>query len=152
VIRVIRGPSLTVAVQKTVAARAAGEYDAMRRTMMAGDFVTIATFTTLPEAEAARLRIETEGIPTVITDAEIVNMDWLLGNAVGYIKLQVPAARAVAAQALLDQIAAERRERLSRLDDADEPTCLACGADMPDDADRCPACHWSWTDDRNTEA
>src|SRR5688572_7868142 len=62
VIRVIRGPSLTVAVQKTVAARAAGEYDAMRRTMMAGDFVTIATFTTLPEAEAARLRIETEGI------------------------------------------------------------------------------------------
>lgn len=115
---------------------------------MSDDLVTIATFTTLPEAEAARLRIETEGIPTVVTDAEIVNMDWLLGNAVGYIKLQVPAARALAAQALLDQIAAERRERLARADESDEPVCLACGADMPDDAVRCPACHWSWTDGR----
>ena len=120
---------------------------------MSSDYVTIATFATLPEAEAARLRIETEGIPAIITDAEIVNMDWLLGNAVGYIKLQVPPQRVVAATALLDQIAAERRERLARererLDheeDEDESTCLACGAQLPDDADRCPACDWSWAD------
>lgn len=117
---------------------------------MPSDYVTVATFTTLPEAEAARLRIETEGIPAVVTDAEIVNMDWLLGNAVGYIKLQVPPSLAPAAIALLDQIAAERRDRLEREldDDSDEPTCLACGAAMPDDADRCPACDWSWTDGR----
>ncbi len=118
--------------------------------MMPSDFVTIATFATLPEAEAARLRIETDGIPTTIVDAEIVNMDWLLGNAVGYIKLQVPRTRAVAATAVLDQIAAERRERLARADEHGDdatPTCLACGAVMPDDGDRCPACDWSWTDE-----
>lgn len=121
----------------------------MQRTIMPSDFVTIATFATLPEAEAARLRIETDGIPAMVVDAEIVNMDWLLGNAVGYIKLQVPSSQAVAAMAVLDQIAAERRERLERSDehgDEAEPTCLACGAAMPEDAERCPSCDWSWTD------
>ena len=115
------------------------------------DLVTVATFTTLPEAEAARLRFESAGIPAVVTDAEIVNMDWLLGNAVGYIKLQVPRERAAAATALLDQIAAERRERLARSADdpfaPEEAACLACGKDMPDDADRCPSCGWTWEDD-----
>src|SRR5690606_17970482 len=118
--------------------------------IMSSDFVTIATFTTLPEAEAARMRIEAEGIPAVVTDAEIVNMDWLLGNAVGYLQLQGPPSNAPAAIALLAPIAAERSARLEREedDDTDDSTCLACGAELPEDADRCPACDWSWTDGR----
>jgi hypothetical protein len=115
---------------------------------MTRDFVTVATFSVLPEAEAARLRLETEGIPAIITDAEIVNMDWLLGNAVGYIKLQVPPERAAAALALLDQVAAERRERIARREEdplaAEEATCLSCGAEMAEEADHCAVCGWTW--------
>ena len=113
--------------------------------------VTVATFTTLPEAEAARLRFDSAGIPSIVVDAEIVNMDWLLGNAVGYIKLQVPRDRAAAATALLDQIHAERRERIARAAEdpfaPEEAACLACGTDMPDDAARCPSCGWTWQDE-----
>ena len=118
---------------------------------MAEEFVTIATFLTLPEAEAARLHLEMEGFPATLVDAEIVSMDWLLGNAVGNIKLQVPPSRAAAATALLDQVAAERRERREAVQDdewfeTDAATCLACGANLPSDVDRCDACGWSYTD------
>jgi hypothetical protein len=109
-------------------------------------FVTVATFTTLPEAEAAKLHVESEGIPANIVDAEIVSMDWLLGNAVGYIKLQVPQSQAHAVVTLLES---QRADRLRRRELAEgrpeEDLCLACGALM-DDSAACPRCGWTWTD------
>ncbi|MBA3314389.1 MAG: hypothetical protein M3552_19740 [Planctomycetota bacterium] len=120
---------------------------------MSETFVTVATFTTLPEAEAAKLHLQSEGIPVNIVDAEIVNMDWLLGNAVGYIKLQVPESRAEAAAALIELIAVERRRRRAAReadeddgrDAADDQQCLACGTEMCD-TDACPKCGWSWAE------
>jgi hypothetical protein len=111
---------------------------------MSDTFVTVATFTTLPEAEAAKLHVEAEGIPANVVDAEIVSMDWLLGNAVGYIKLQVPASRADTAASILEQKSEERRlRREANESDVDDDLCLACGAAMSG-ASVCPACGWSW--------
>jgi len=111
---------------------------------MSDAFVTVATFTTLPEAEAAKLHVESEGIPANITDAEIVSMDWLLGNAVGYIKLQVPESQVNRVTDLLD---AHRDERLRRRELADASPdgdmCLACNATMGGSS-ACPECGWTW--------
>jgi hypothetical protein len=123
---------------------------------MSDEFLTVATFATVPEAEAARLMFESEGIPAILTDAEIVNMDWLLGTAVGYVKVQVPPSKAEAASALLERIEAERRRRRAEAadpeDDAwplsDDLACLACGTEMPEDEHRCPTCGWSYADGR----
>lgn len=122
---------------------------------MPEEFVTVATFTTLPAAEAARLMLETEGIPTMLGDAEMVSMDWLLGNAVGYVKLRVPSSRADAAAGLLEQVEAERRRRRAEAaNDTDEwpvsdaMACLSCGTAMPEEEHRCPACGWSYADGR----
>jgi hypothetical protein len=43
--------------------------------------VTIETFQTLPEAEAARMHLSAHGIEAHLSDAEVVNMVGLLGNA-----------------------------------------------------------------------
>jgi rubrerythrin len=124
---------------------------------MSDEFVTVATYPTLPEAEAARLMLETEGIPAMLSDAEIVNMDWLLGNAVGYIKLRVPPQQAETAFRLLGQIDDERRRRRAEAEEdvdtgrpvSDDMVCLACGAAMPEDEDRCPVCGWSYDEGRD---
>lgn len=62
---------------------------------------TIATFEFEQEAEDVRGRLEGEGIPAFLDDAHIVGMTWVLGNAVGYIKLRVPSDRAAQAAGLL---------------------------------------------------
>lgn len=123
---------------------------------MSEEFLTVATFATVPEAEAARLMLESEGVPAILTDAEIVNMDWLLGTAVGYVKVQVPPSKAEAAAALLDRIEADRRQRRAAAADSedddwppsDDLACLSCGTAMPDDEHRCPTCGWSYADGR----
>jgi hypothetical protein len=69
---------------------------------MADDLVTVATFEFLPLAEAARAHLIAEGIPAFLSDAETVYMAWSLGNALGYIKLQVPEAQAERARGILD--------------------------------------------------
>jgi hypothetical protein len=67
---------------------------------MPGQLVTIATFDLVPKARLAQNTLEKAGIKSVVTDENIVAMDWLFGNAVGWVKLQVleeDAERAVAA-------------------------------------------------------
>jgi hypothetical protein len=106
------------------------------------DLVTVATFRTAPEAELAKTALDAEGIEAFVADAETVTMDWLLGIAVGDVKIQV--ARSVAAQAR--EYLAGRRGTHS----VDDPTapgrCLSCGALFPEDADRCPVCGWSFVE------
>ena len=60
------------------------------------DFVTVATYLSLAEAEPPRLALEAAGIPTLATDE---NMGSLLGtNMVGGIKLQVASEDAARAK------------------------------------------------------
>ncbi len=64
-------------------------------------WVTIATYWTPVDAQMARLRLESGGVDVVILDENIIATDWLYANAVGGIKLKVPAASADRALALL---------------------------------------------------
>jgi hypothetical protein len=112
---------------------------------MADELITVGNFQFVPEAEAARMHLEAEGILAFIADAETVNMDWFLGNAIGYIKLQVPAAQAAAARAALESMRTLHSQRAAASrEGAEAPVCLACGAAFPVTQARCPACGWSY--------
>jgi len=113
---------------------------------MADDLVTLATYRFAAKAEAARWVLEQEGIRAFVADSNLVTNDWFLGNAIGYIKLQVVRSQADAALAilrgkprLLDETAPAEPE------DEGPAVCLSCGKPMPDDVDRCESCGWSYS-------
>ena len=119
---------------------------------MEEQLVTVETYQFLPQAQAAKLQLEGNGITVFLADAETVNMDWLLGNAIGNIKLQVPAEQANQALTLLDEMrekARERREAEEEEDDDERVKCLACGAKIPENQARCPSCGWSYAAEEN---
>src|SRR5438874_1732494 len=111
---------------------------------MDDDLLTVASFRFSPEAEAARLLLEAEGIPGFLADTETVNMDWLLGNAIGHIKLQVPRDYADAASVLLEQIQTLRSLEPEDLEESDDAVCLSCGQVLEEDETACPSCGWSY--------
>ena len=120
--------------------------------IMEDQLVTVETYQFLPQAQAAKLQLEGNGITVFLADAETVNMDWLLGNAIGNIKLQVPAEQADHALTLLDEMrekARERRETEKEEDDEEGVKCLACGAKISENQARCPSCGWSYTGEEN---
>lgn len=57
------------------------------------ELVTVATYRFAPKAEMARALLEQEGFEVFVADATLVTTGWLLGGAVGHIKLQVPTQR-----------------------------------------------------------
>ena len=114
---------------------------------MAEDLVTVATFRHLADAEIARLFLEEEGIHV----AAAQNTDAVLGDVLGKVDLQVPDSEAERATQLLRKLEQEgkRREELDEDLDEDEDedvplNCLSCGKPMPDNAEKCPACGWSY--------
>lgn len=74
--------------------------------------VTIATYHSQPQAEAARVRLAHDGIHAVLLNETIVAMDWLLMNAIGGIKLQVSAQDVERATEIINKLELELRERL----------------------------------------
>ena len=74
-------------------------------------WVTIGTFWNASEAHLARLRVEAEGIDSVLLDEFLVATDWLYANAAGGIKLQVPQADEVRARDLLARVTAQQSAR-----------------------------------------
>ncbi|HEX5130944.1 MAG TPA: DUF2007 domain-containing protein [Candidatus Krumholzibacteria bacterium] len=58
---------------------------------MPSDWVTVASYSQPIEAHLARTKLESEGIPCVMGDENLVRVDWLLSNAVGGVKIMVPA-------------------------------------------------------------
>jgi hypothetical protein len=120
---------------------------------MADDLVTVGQFQFGPEAEAARLHLEEVGIPAYISDGETVTMDWLLGNAIGYVKVQVATSQAEAALAVLEKMkSAPRRAEEAGEGDGDSQTCLACGAEMARTSSKCASCGWSYQDGETNAA
>jgi uncharacterized paraquat-inducible protein A len=118
---------------------------------MSAELVTVATYRFLPEAEAARIHLEAEGLTTFLADAEMVAMDWFLANAVGNIKLQVPAPQADAAATLLNQLHSQRLQREAQADDSDATTCLSCGAVLAENLTQCTECGWSYDRSEDVE-
>jgi hypothetical protein len=52
--------------------------------------VTVAQCNVAAEAHAMRIYLESAGIPVFLADELTVAMDWLLSNAIGGVKVQVP--------------------------------------------------------------
>jgi hypothetical protein len=90
---------------------------------------TVATFWKSVDAHMARLKLESEDIDCMIIDENLVATDWLWANAVGGIKLQVPAPDVWRARALLERPAAGGAE-----------SNAAGGEPLYDGLERCPQC------------
>ena len=106
--------------------------------------VSIATYLTLAEADLARMHLAEEGITAVVADSGIVGTNWFLGNAVGYIKVQVRQSDAEVAWSILkSKPGRPGKKKPSDLDD-DATYCLACGRTIEETEPRCPACGWSY--------
>src|SRR5262245_2038280 len=89
-------PNLDEGIQDLGDARTPYDFDPVK------DLVTVATFRFVHEAELAKLHLTEEGIQSFIMDAETVTMDWLLGNAIGNIKLRVSSHDYPRADAFLE--------------------------------------------------
>lgn len=114
---------------------------------MVEDLVTVATFDFLPAAETAKAILQAEGLTVFFADAELVTTNWLLDNAVGGIKLQVPQSQAEQAAGLIAEMRAHHRPSPETAESAEGTNCLSCGAPLPENQSVCPACGWSY----NTE-
>jgi len=75
---------------------------------------TVAIFDTPTTAELARLRLETEGIESFLSDTETVAMAWHLGQAVGGIKLRVRHEDSEQALAILGEMRAESKQEAGK--------------------------------------
>jgi hypothetical protein len=85
---------------------------------MAGNLVTIATFDLPAKARLAQNELEAAGIKATVADEQTVTMDWLLGNAIGWVKVQVLEEDAERAVAVLE-------ESLGKDEPVDEETLAA---------------------------
>jgi hypothetical protein len=116
---------------------------------MPGDLVTIATIPFLAEAEAARMHLISEGIPAFLADTEMLNAYWLWGNAIGYIKVQVPQSHADAAVAAIRRMRGQTDAAEGQPpEDVRCDRCPACGAAIAPGQRECTQCEWSYVADR----
>ena len=111
---------------------------------MSQDYVTIERFDNVLHADLAQIRLEEAGIPVFLDNRTLVWADPLLSNAVGNIRVQVPAEYAERAKELIASIRQKIISALATPKPLEDTGCLSCGAAMPDDADTCPACGWSF--------
>ena len=65
------------------------------------NFVTVATFTSSPEANLAKQRLEAEGVRCLLLNESTVNVAWHLSVAVGWIQLQVAQENVDLAKSIL---------------------------------------------------
>jgi predicted nucleic-acid-binding Zn-ribbon protein len=90
--------------------------------------VTVATFPEAIEAHIYRNRLETEGIPSVIADENIVtNQPWH-SIAYGGVKLRVRAQDQAKALALINQIRYGQESLPAEADDYQAPECPVCNS------------------------
>ncbi|MEX0586029.1 MAG: DUF2007 domain-containing protein [Pirellulales bacterium] len=88
---------------------------------MPTELVTVRRCINVNEAELAKMLLEAEGIRAYLADATFVSMDWLLGNAVGWIKVQVADNDADGALAILR--GGLRLDASESNDDDNQPPC-----------------------------
>ena len=116
---------------------------------MEKELVTVRRFYTTPEAELAKIALESEGIQAFVADG---NMASMLANAVGWAKVQVndeDAARAT-------EILAAWRPPVRAAEDSDigdtAMMCMECGQIMREGVSSCPACGWTYDPSADAEA
>lgn len=101
---------------------------------MPSELVPIATFASAAEAGAAKLALEAEEIECQLKDDNVVGMYSIAANALGYIKLLVPALEAERAQKVLNTPFREWPS-FSQADN-----CRQCGEELDVRDDGCRHC------------
>ena len=109
--------------------------------------VTVATFDLASEAETMKLLLEEEGFEVFLADDNLVGMNWFVANAVGGIKLQVPAPKSELARKFVEQHQRARRDNPDRQKPPVTFQCEECGMELTLPGQRrggvetCPHCH-----------
>jgi len=91
------------------------------------ELVAIRQFRDLPAALLAKGSLESAGIDCVLTDDNVVRLDWFISNAIGGIKLLVDSEDAAEAEQVLSQPIPERLD-VSGVGDYEQPQCPKCGS------------------------
>jgi Putative prokaryotic signal transducing protein len=86
---------------------------------------TVATYSFPYEAQIARAKLDSEGIPAFVADEQTINMQWLYSNALGGVRLQVPKQFAQQASEIL---AEDYSEDLVQEKGIDTDHCQACNS------------------------
>jgi len=68
------------------------------------DLVTVERVTEVWAAHILRARLEAEGLLASIADEHLVSMDWFYSNAIGGVRVQVPACELPRAQEILEAL------------------------------------------------
>ena len=89
------------------------------------DLVTIRKFRDLPEALLAKGSLESAGIDAVLTDDNVVRLDWFWSNLMGGIKLDVDRENAETAKSILDQPIPENFDVVG-VGEYEQPRCPKC--------------------------
>ena len=97
---------------------------------MTDDFQTVATFTSPWDAHIAKGRLEAEGVPVFIAHEHHIWAGWIYSQALGGVKVQVPASRAVEAEAIIAEHLAGAFEQYLPDEAAPEAAngCPRCGS------------------------
>ena len=113
---------------------------------------TVTSCPTVDQADLIKNLLEAEGIPVYLENRNVIAMDWLLGVAVGDIKVKVPEPAAQEALGILisqqEAIQAAAAKRQASVDlGPGEFACFQCGQTIPAGIDTCSACGWSYNED-----
>ena len=93
-------------------------------------WVTVATFWQPAQAHVARLKLESEDIPCIISDENLVSVYWLYANAIGGVKLQVPEGDVDRARIALGDYGTPADPEFDRPRDVPPlRTCPHCGSE-----------------------
>ena len=93
-----------------------------------GPWVTVGTYWHATGAHLAQIRLEAEGIESILLDENVTVTLW--GNAVGGIKLQVRASEAARARQILEQVGEGAKHVSTPAGDVWCPRCPRCGSDQ----------------------
>jgi hypothetical protein len=106
---------------------------------MTDELVTIGSYEFVAEAEVAQMFLRENGVNTFLRDQSIIAMDWLLGNAIGYVKLQVPQSQFETARELLATLT-EGSTSDGEGTSVRSRVCSSCGLVLDGVTEICPAC------------
>ncbi len=95
------------------------------------EMVTVASFARVIDAHMLQSALVAQGIDAVVTDEHLVGINWYLANAVGGVKVQVPADELDRARDALGEIASSYRSEPEPEPIHEEecfPPCPQCGS------------------------
>ena len=104
---------------------------------------TIANFLQPDEAQLLKMRLEARGIPAVLQDENITQLNPWRMWAMGGVRVQVADEDLEAAQIFLEQERSEATD-IEPIAAPEGASCLSCGVQMTDTQTRCHACGWTY--------